>query len=174
MYFIFRLDTGAHFYDTYETKDGEYMAVGALEPLFYMTLLEKLGLTEDELPQLDFEQGHSKLTKIFKTKTQAEWSDIFDGSDACVTPVLTFNNVATHTHNNSQKTFAMGKDGLVVPNPAPRLSRTPGESLATQVSNTNPGDHSIEILSEYKYSDNDIKDFIENGIVEQTKHTSKL
>ncbi|XP_058802681.1 alpha-methylacyl-CoA racemase isoform X2 [Phymastichus coffea] len=169
------LDTGAHFYDTYETKDGQYMAVGALESQFYAVLLEKLELSEDDLPHFaDFEKGREKLTEIFQTKTQKEWCEIFDGSDACVTPVLTFDNVASHVHNRSQNSFAMGKDDLLIPNPAPRLSRTPGISCSIQSPNIHVGEHSVQILSEFKYSQKEIKNFIENGVVEQAMKNSKL
>lgn len=151
------------------------MAVGALEPQFYATFLDKLGLTEEDLPQFDnFEECRSKLTEIFKTKTQAEWCSVFDGSDACVTPVLTFDNVASHKHNRAQNSFAMGKDGLIVPNPAPRLSRTPGVSHATRSPNINPGEHTVEILTEYKYTTKEIKDLVDIGVVEQSKKASKL
>ncbi|XP_014223500.1 alpha-methylacyl-CoA racemase isoform X1 [Trichogramma pretiosum] len=169
------LDTGTHFYDTYETKDGLFMAVGALEPQFYAELLSKLDLTEDELPQYDdYEENRRKLTNIFKSKTQAQWCEIFDGTDACVTPVLTFENVASHVHNVSQNSFSMGKDNIIVPNPSPRLSRTPGESCATKNGNIRPGDHTLNVLREYKYSPSEIEDFIKNGIVEQSEPASKL
>ncbi|XP_001600288.1 alpha-methylacyl-CoA racemase [Nasonia vitripennis] len=163
------LDTGAHFYDTYETKDGHYMAVGALESQFYDIFLDKLGLTEDELLHFDnFEENREKLSDIFKSKTQDEWCSIFDGTDACVTPVLTLDNVASHKHNDYSKTFSIGRDNLVIPNVAPKLSRTPGVSCATRFPNTNPGEHTIEILTEYKFTSKEIKDLIDNNIVEQT------
>lgn len=151
------------------------MAAGSLEPQFYAELLEKLNLTEDELPHFEnFEENREKLTKIFKTKTQDEWCKIFDGSDACVTPVLTFDQVAKHVHNISRNSFVTGKDNVVIPNPAPRLSRTPGISCATVRPNIQPGEHSIEILKDLKYSAEEIKDFITNNVIKQTKKTSKL
>ncbi|KAG7208820.1 hypothetical protein KM043_015010 [Ampulex compressa] len=94
------LDSGTHFYDTYETKDKKYMCVGALEPQFYDEFISKLGFSKDEIPHLDnFEENREKLEKIFKTKTQSEWCAIFDGTDACVTPVLNLEKVADHPHN---------------------------------------------------------------------------
>lgn len=172
---LFRLDTGAHFYDTYETKDGEHMAVGALEPQFYAELLEKLGLSEDDVPHFDeFEKGKETLTKIFKTKTQEDWCKIFDGSDACVTPVLTIDRVASHVHNRSLNSFVMGKDDLVVPKPTPRLSRTPGVSCSSQSPNISVGEHSVEILNDFKYTQKEITDFLENGVVEQAMKNAKL
>lgn len=151
------------------------MAAGALEPQFYAKFLEKLNLNENKIPHLEnFEENRKKIATVFKTKTQAEWCKIFDGSDACVTPVLTFDQVATHVHNSSRNSFGIGKDNLVVPNPAPRLSETPGVSSAIQSPNIYPGEHSIEILKELKYSSEEIKDFIKEGVIEQTKNTSKL
>nr|XP_012147228.1 PREDICTED: SWI/SNF-related matrix-associated actin-dependent regulator of chromatin subfamily A-like protein 1 isoform X2 [Megachile rotundata] len=123
------LDSGAHFYDTYETKDGQYMCVGAIEPQFYQIFLDKLGLSEDEMPQFDkFDENREILEKIFKQKTQTEWCSIFDGTDACVTPVLNLEDVALHAHNKERKTFMSNKDGTVIPNPTPHLSRTSGRS----------------------------------------------
>ncbi|XP_011505838.1 PREDICTED: alpha-methylacyl-CoA racemase [Ceratosolen solmsi marchali] len=169
------LDTGRPFYDTYETKDKRYMAVGALEPKFYAAFLNKLELSEDEFSQFDnFEKSRAKFEEIFKTKTQDEWCKIFDGSDACVTPVLNFDNVASHKHNSSQKSFTLGKDNLVVPNPAPRLSRTPGVSCATQTPNIIPGEHTIEILTEHNFTPDEIKNFIDNNIVAHSQKKSKL
>lgn len=167
------LDTGAHFYDTYETKDKQYMAVGAIEPQFYAILLDKLGLSEDDIPQYEnFEENRALFTDIFKTKTQEEWCAIFDGTDACVTPVLSLKDVAHHPHNKENKTFTVIENNYVTPNPAPRLSRTPGISTATQ---TNPdrGEHSIEVLTELGYSSKEIDDFIEKGAVVQVL-SSKL
>lgn len=167
------LDTGAHFYDTYETKDKRYMAVGAIEPQFYAILLDKLGLSEDNAPQYgNFEENCALFTDIFKTKTQEEWCAIFDGTDACVTPVLSLKDVANHPHNKENETFTVMENNYVTPNPAPRLSRTPGISTATQ---TNPdrGEHSIEVLTELGYSSKEIDDFIEKGTVVQVL-SSKL
>ncbi|XP_014214523.1 alpha-methylacyl-CoA racemase [Copidosoma floridanum] len=164
------LDTGAHFYETYETKDGQYMAVGALEPQFYAVLLEKLGLTEDECPQFDdFEKNREKFERIFKTQTQAHWCDVFDGSDACVTPVLTFDSVSSHKHNRSLGSFGKTKDNLIAPNPAPRLTRTPGESCSKKSSNINPGEHTFEILNELKFTADEIKNFVDEQVVRQFK-----
>ncbi|XP_020299798.1 alpha-methylacyl-CoA racemase [Pseudomyrmex gracilis] len=169
------LDTGSHFYDTYETKDNLYMCVGALEPQFYNVFLEKLGLTSDEIPQFEnFEENRSKIAEIFKRKTQAEWCAIFDGTDACVTPMLSLENVARHSHNNHRQTFtAMEND--VIPNPAPRLSRTPAVSVGT-CKNPSPGENTIEILTELKLQSKEIHDLLSNGVAyDQTyQTTSKL
>ncbi|XP_011874019.1 PREDICTED: alpha-methylacyl-CoA racemase [Vollenhovia emeryi] len=167
------LDTGSHWYDTYETKDKRYMCVGALEPQFYEIFLKKLGLSSDEVPQFEnFEENRRIITEIFKTKTQAEWCAIFDGSDACVTPMLDIENVTSHIHNNQRQTFTtMGDD--IIPNPAPRLSRTPGISVGGH-KNTQPGEDTIQILTELKLQSNEIDDLLANGVAYQTQHTSNL
>ncbi len=119
------LDTGAHFYDTYETKDGRYMSVGAIEPQFYQQLMEGLGLQEDIQQFDDFAEAKRRFTEIFRTKTQEEWCQIFDDKDACVFPVLDWEQAARHPHNVAREVFSE-KDGELAVNPSPKLSRTPG------------------------------------------------
>lgn len=172
-HFSYSLDTGTHFYDTYETKDKLYMCVGALEPQFYEIFLEKLGLSSDEVPQYNnFEENRRRITEIFKTKTQAEWCAIFDGTDACVTPMLDLKNVTSHIHNKQRQTFTTVGDD-VIPNPIPRLSRTPGISVGVR-RNPQPGEDTIQILTELKFQPNEIDDLLSNGFAYQTEHTSKL
>ncbi|EGI67987.1 PREDICTED: alpha-methylacyl-CoA racemase-like [Acromyrmex echinatior] len=167
------LDTGSHFYDTYETKDKLFMCVGAIEPQFYEIFLEKLGLSSDEIPQYkNFEENRRKITEIFKTKTQAEWCAIFDGTDACVTPVLNLKDVMLHIHNKQRQTFTIVGNNLF-PNPAPRLSRTPGISLGVQ-RNPQVGENTIQVLTELKFQPNEIDYLLSNGIAYQSKHISKL
>ncbi|XP_034098076.1 alpha-methylacyl-CoA racemase [Drosophila albomicans] len=122
------LDGGAYFYDTYETKDGRYMSVGALEPQFFELLKQRLELPP-ELSQYGEEHeelGRRLLTEAFLTKTQAEWSAIFEDVDACVYPVVEWQEAAEHHHNAERASFERSEDSLV-PRPAPRLSRTPGK-----------------------------------------------
>nr|XP_012215780.1 PREDICTED: alpha-methylacyl-CoA racemase [Linepithema humile] len=98
------LDTGSHFYDTYETKDKLYMCVGATEPQFYEIFIKKLGLSDNEVPQYEnFEENRDKIAEIFKKKTQAEWCAIFDGTDASVTPLLSLKEATSHSHNKQNK-----------------------------------------------------------------------
>ncbi|XP_043274805.1 alpha-methylacyl-CoA racemase isoform X2 [Venturia canescens] len=168
------LDTGAHFYDTYETEDGKYMAIGALEPQFYNLLLEKLGVSDDEIPQYsEFEKNREKLAALFKKKTKKEWSAIFHGTDACVTPVLSLKDASANIHNRARESFTFSIDGTTTPNPAARLSRTPGSSMAHNI-NPMPGEHSREILTEFGFSAKDIDDTIASGVVEQAKKRAKL
>ena len=122
------LDGGAPFYDVYPCADGRYVAVGALEPHFYAALLAGLGLSGEDLPaQLD-RTGWSRLraafTAAFATRTRDEWAAAFDGSDACVTPVLDPGEVAAHPHMAARGTV-VEVDGVPRAAPAPRFSRTP-------------------------------------------------
>ena len=126
------LDTGAPFYDTYETADGQYMSVGAIEPQFYARLLQGLGLDPKNLPhQFDREawpKTAARFTEIFRSKTRAEWTKVFDGTDACVAPVLGLGEVTEHPHNQARQTFAAGVQGAIAPQAGPRFSRTPGKA----------------------------------------------
>lgn len=108
------LDGGSHFYDTYKCADGKWVAVGAIEPQFYALLLEKLGLQVADA---------KALREVFLTKTRDEWCAIFEGSDACVAPVLDLDEAPKHPHNVARGTF-IEIDGVMQPAPAPRFSRT--------------------------------------------------
>ncbi|MFD3703461.1 CaiB/BaiF CoA transferase family protein [Nocardia sp. NPDC058658] len=123
------LDTGMAFYDTYETSDGKYMAVGAIEPQFYEQLLAGLEIPEEGLPQQLDPSGQDELRKLFTdkflTKTRDEWTAIFDGTDACTTPVLTFTEATENPHIVA-RTGLIEIDGVVQHAPAPRFSRTQG------------------------------------------------
>ncbi|KAM0732985.1 Alpha-methylacyl-CoA racemase [Formica fusca] len=167
------LDTGAHFYNTYETKDKLYMCIGALEPQFYEIFVEKLGFSSEEIPQFEsFEENRRKIAEIFKKKTQAEWCAIFDGTDACVTPLLSLKDAASYSHNKQRQTFTIVGDDII-PNPAPRLSHTPGISRGT-CRNPQPGENTIEILSELKFQSKEIDNLLSNGFAYQAYHASKI
>lgn len=122
------LDSGAHFYDTYETKDGKYVAIGSIEPQFYRELLEKTGITDSAFEMQMNPQGWAglkeKLAAVIKTKTRDEWDAIMLGSDVCYAPVLSLKEAPKHPHNVARETF-VEVDGVVQPAPAPRFSRTP-------------------------------------------------
>jgi alpha-methylacyl-CoA racemase len=121
------LDTGAHFYEVYATKDDKFMAVGAIEPQFYAELIRGLGLEGVELPaQMDATQWPAmkeRFAAIFASRTRDEWEEIFAGTDACATPVLSPREAATHPANVARGVFAAGP---VQPQPAPRFEKTPG------------------------------------------------
>lgn len=125
------LDGGTPWYDSYRTRDGGYMAVGAVEARFYAQLLDKLGLADAGLPQQHDRSGwpllRERFAAAFLTRTRDEWSAIFDGSDACVAPVLSFSEAPTHPHHVARGSF-VERQGVVHPAPAPRFSATPSEA----------------------------------------------
>ena len=120
------LDGGAPFYDVYETADGRHLAVGSLEPTFYDELVRGLGIA-DTAPDRNDPTQHAELRRVIgetiRGKSQAEWTEIFDGSDACVAPVLPMSEAFQHPHLVARGTF-VERDGLSQPAPAPRFSRT--------------------------------------------------
>jgi len=122
------LDGGAPFYDTYTCADGRWIAVGALEPQFYQAFLEGLGLDGEDLPaQLDrsgWPRLRARFTAAIVTRTRDEWAEVFAGTDACVTPVLSFSEVSTHPHLAARNTI-IDVGGVEQAAPAPRFSRTP-------------------------------------------------
>jgi alpha-methylacyl-CoA racemase len=124
------LDGGAPFYDTYATSDGKYVAVGAIEPQFYAALLKGLELEGAELPaQLDpsgWPVVREKFTEIFASRTRDDWTAVFDGTDACVAPVLSPAEAPQHPHNTARGVFTE-VGGLTQPAPAPRFGRTPAD-----------------------------------------------
>jgi alpha-methylacyl-CoA racemase len=122
------LDGGAHFYTTYECADGRYIAVGAIEPQFYVALCSLAGLDDpefsDQSDRTKWPRLQEKAQAIFKTRTRDQWCAIFEGSDACVAPVLTLSEAPAHPHLAERGTFVT-YDGVMQPAPAPRFSRTP-------------------------------------------------
>lgn len=120
------LDGGRPFYDVYQTSDGRHLAVGPLEPQFYAALLDLLDLT-DRAPDRDDPANSTALRDLlaatFAARTMAEWSEVFAGTDACVTPILTPDEAACHPHNAARGTF-VESGGVMQPAPAPRFSRT--------------------------------------------------
>lgn len=125
------LDGGAPFYRCYTCRDGRFVAVGALEPQFYAALIAGLGLTTDAAPQFDISGWpalHARFSEIFATRNRDDWAQHFDGTDACVTPVLTPAEAARHPHNVARGTFS--DQGTVQAAPAPRFDGTPAEPVA--------------------------------------------
>lgn len=157
------LDTGAHFYEVYKTKDDKFISVGALEPQFYDNLLTGLGLTHEQAPQFEkFDEGKELFSNIFATKSRQEWCDIFDELDACVAPVLSLNEAPSHSHNKD--VFEAAADGEPVPLPRPKLSRTPGEPSRTK-KGPHVGEHTETILKNLGFSKEDMLKLYENGVV---------
>ena len=153
------LDSGAPYYDVYETADGRHMAVGAIEPKFYAEFIRLLfdGATPDAIPDRGTGSGRQvsrgpeirpEIEKRFLTRTQAEWAAVFEGTDACVAPVVSLAEAPGHPHLAARATYVEA-DGITQPGVAPRFSRTPGVAGAIE----RPGAHSREILADWGVGD---------------------
>jgi alpha-methylacyl-CoA racemase len=122
------LDTGAPWYDVYETKDGKYVSIGAIESRFFEELLLRLNLSEKMVPPQHERAGWPQMKalfgKTFKSKTRDEWCKAFEGSDACFAPVLSFSEARADAHHRGRQSF-VSVAGVEQPAPAPRFSRTP-------------------------------------------------
>jgi len=151
------LDGGAPFYRCYAAADGGFVAVGALEPQFYAELLARLGLDPAAWPQHDrarWPQQAADLAALFATRTRDEWAAVFEGSDACVAPVLSLSEAPSHPHLAARGTF-VEHEGLVQPAPAPRFSRTASTLSRPPVL---PGQHTDEVLAEAGLSATEVAD----------------
>lgn len=157
------LDTGFHFYDTYETKDHKFVSVAAIEPQFYECLMNEINLFDLSDQLNESEEKKQKMTDIFKTKTRDEWTKIFDTKDACVFPVLTPEEAAVHTHNSKNQSFTVNDNGTVIPKPAPQLSRTPAK-IATKKYGSEY-EEVLEILSEIGLNEDKLKELYEDSIL---------
>jgi len=158
------LDSGAPFYDVYETADGRHMAVGAIEPQFYAELLDGLGLVDTVPDRSDPDSWPALRAAIatrFREQTQAQWTEVFDGTDACVSPVLPLTEAARHPHLTARHTY-VDRGGVVQPAPAPRFSRTPA-GLGDPPSL--PGQHSREALQAWGVDD--VDRLVADGVVTQ-------
>jgi alpha-methylacyl-CoA racemase len=159
------LDSGAHFYEVYETADGKYISLGSIEPQFYAALLEKLGDDakhfENQFDMENWPAMKERMTAIIKRKTRDEWDEMFEGVDVCYAPVLSMSEVRHHPHHQARGTFV--DDGEVwQPAPAPRFSRTGAEIRHAAAS---IGEHSEEILREFGFSQEQIEARIASGAV---------
>ncbi|KAI1301304.1 Alpha-methylacyl-CoA racemase [Halotydeus destructor] len=155
------LDGGAPFYQVYRTKDDKFMAVGALEPQFYANFLNGLGLDIQEFRQDDmskWDQHKKSYEQIFATKTQKEWTDIFDPLDCCVTPVVDIDEAHLHEHNKERGSFLANNH----PRPAPHLERTPGN---TSTEGPRCGQHTQEILTSLGYSHEQVVKLLESQAI---------
>ena len=158
------LDSGSHFYDAYETSDGQWISIGSFEPQFYALLLEKLELDPGEWPQMEREEWPAlkkKIGSIFKTRTRDEWCELLEGTDVCFAPVLTIAESREHPHAKARGTY-LEIDGVAQPRPAPRFSRTDSE---IQRPPSTPGQHTDEILGEAGFSAGEIAELRKSGAV---------
>ena len=158
------LDGGTPYYDIYETADGRHMSVGSLEPQFYAEMIERLGIAEtapDRNNPANFAELKALLTETFKSKTQAEWAEIFFDSDACVAPILPMREAFEHPHIKAREVF-VEQDGIVQPAPAPRFSRTRA-TLSTPPDL--PGTHTRDALEAWGVKD--VEGLIAEGVATQ-------
>jgi alpha-methylacyl-CoA racemase len=158
------IDSGSHWYETYETADGEHIAVGALEPQFYAELLRLVGVDAGDTPQWDRERWpelKERLAAAFRTRTRDEWVGILESADACATPVLSLDEAPSHPHNVSRGTF-VEIEGVVQPAPAPRLSRTPG---AVRSAPSEPGAETASALADWGLRAEEIESLAESGAI---------
>ena len=169
------LDTGAHFYDAYECKDGKHISIGSIEGKFYDDLLKLGGMLDipelsrkEQFNQKDWQNKKRIVERVFKTKTQKEWCDLMEGSDVCFAPILSMWDAPKHPHAKARESF-YDIDGITHPAPAPKFSRTPSSK---PVPSPQTGAHTIEILSDLGYNQSDIDTMLKNGAVAQAKGSS--
>jgi alpha-methylacyl-CoA racemase len=162
------LDGGAPFYDTYPCADGRHVAVGALEPQFYAALLDGLGLT-GELPGGQHDVAHwpehrRRMSEVLATRTRDEWTAVFEGTDACLSPVLSLAEAPQHPHLAARGTF-VDQGGGPQPGPAPRFSRTPG---AVRGRPHRPGQDTLAALGEWGFSAEELERLTTTGAIAQS------
>jgi alpha-methylacyl-CoA racemase len=159
------LDGGVPFYDIYETSDGKHMSVGALEPQFFDTLVTLLEVKDTCPGQGEpdrYDEMRAILTERFASRTQAEWVELFEGTDACVAGIIPISEAARHPHLVARETF-VEKDGMVQPQPAPRFSRT--AATLTMPPSKAAGEHTREALTAWGVAD--VDGLIERGVAVQ-------
>jgi alpha-methylacyl-CoA racemase len=159
------LDGGAPFYGTYETSDGGWIAVGAIEAKFYAVLVEAIGLKPEDLPdQLDestWPELRARFADIFRTKTRDEWCDLLQPLESCFAPVLSYAEAYEHEHHVARDAF-IEVDGVKQPAPAPRFSRTPG---AVSRGSAKPGEHTDEALVDWGFDAAEVAALRDSGAV---------
>ena len=158
-------DGGSHYYDTYTCADGLHLAVGPLEPKFYAQLVAGLGLDETELPAQSDQSAwpalKQRFAEVFATRSREDWLAVFEGTDACVAPVLSLLEAPEHPHNRARRVF-VEHAGIVQPAPAPRFDRTPA---ALDRPPPRPGEHSREILGELGFEASEVERLVVDGKV---------
>ena len=160
------LDGGAHFVNTYQTKDKQYVVVAPIEGRFYSELLDRLEISDPDLRTQQHNQDRwpefaDKMQEIFLTKTRDEWCEIFEGADACFAPVLSLTEATRHPHAQARNAYA-DIDGVIQPAPAPRFSRTPAE---IQSPPPEPGQHTEEVLQDWGFNEERIAELLADNII---------
>ncbi|SPB13786.1 L-carnitine dehydratase [Caballeronia novacaledonica] len=158
------LDGGTPWYDSYRTKDGHYMAVGAVESRFYKELIDKLGLADANLPKQHDRNGWPVLRERFEaaflSRTRDEWCAVFEGSDACVAPVLAFSEAPAHPQHRARGSF-VEVAGVVQPGPAPRFSATPSKIARPAPER---GEHGLDALRDWGFDASSVARLREGGL----------
>ncbi len=159
------LDTGAHFYDSYECADGKYVAVGAIEPQFYAALRERLGLGDDPQVARQLDAGawpelKARFSTLFLERTRDDWCALLEGSDACVSPVLSMAEAPEHPHHRARGAFVQA-GGVVQPAPGPRFASAP----AAPVRMPQAADKTVTILGELGFPADRIRALVEAGAI---------
>lgn len=160
-----RLDGGAHFYDVYKCADGNWIALGSIEPQFYALLREKAGLSDpvfdQQMDRARWPELKERLAQVFLAKTRAEWCALMEGTDVCFAPVLEIDEAPGHEHNAQRQVF-VEVAGVVQPAPAPRFSLTPGEiqSPPPQI-----GEHNVSCLTDWGVSSTEIEVLKTKGVI---------
>ena len=161
------LDTGAPFYDAYETADGKWVSIGSIEPQFYAELLQRLGIEPEGLPAQNDRAGwpamKDRLTAIFRTRTRDEWTALLEGTDVCFGPILTMTEAAEHPHIKERGTVVNYHD-ILQPAPAPRFSRTEAEIQGPAVA---PGHDTEAVLASFGFSAAEVAALVASGAVKQ-------
>jgi alpha-methylacyl-CoA racemase len=157
------LDTGAWFYEVYETADGEHVSFGSIEPQFLQEMVRITGLdpAPDAANPAAWPEMKDRMAALVKTRTRAEWCELLEGSDACFAPVLHPDEAAAHPHNVHRSTF-VEIGGVVQPAPAPRFSRTPPEVAGPAA---RPGEHTAEVLGDWGFAAGEIAELRDAGAV---------
>lgn len=160
------LDTGAHFYEVYETADAKFVSIGSIEPQFYAELLRLAGLEGDpdfavQMDRQRWPELKAKLVTVFKAKTRDEWCDLMERTDVCFAPVLSMGEAPHHPHLRERATFTEVA-GVVQPAPAPRFSRTPA---AIQRPPSFAGQHTDEALTDWGFTADEVAKLREAGAI---------
>lgn len=159
------VDSGSHFYNVYETADGKYISIAAIEGKFYAELLQRLGLEHEPLAaQMDREHWPAlteRLAAVFRSKTRQEWCDLLEGTDVCFAPVLSYDEAPHHPHNKTRETF-IEIDGVLQPAPAPRFSRTPSNVQRPPAAN---GEHTEAGLLDWGFAREEIEQLRQAGAI---------
>jgi alpha-methylacyl-CoA racemase len=162
-----QLDSGAPYYDVYETADGKWISIGAIEPAFYVRLLGKLGLSDafwqDQQDRALWSERRRRLAELFRSQTRAHWCVLLEQADVCFAPVLAMDELVEHPHHKVRDAFIL-RDGVIHPAPAPRFSVTESRLGAPA---TEPGADTRTLLAEIGFSEERIAGLLATGVVRE-------